>query len=196
MESESDLVKKMVNHLENYFIVRREVELDIHNRIDLLLQYKKDNDIYFGIEVKRRNQKKGGNYRALIEQANRYSKVEFKNGYLPIMIYPPISADFIQIEKSITRTANEIERKIYYARHSPDSGLGYHHNLNSILGLFNLGEYRILKRDNGYREMFIFENNAIWVNYHYNNSEFNREEIKYDNYERMIKIIKKQNQKL
>ena len=187
---EKEIVDRFANHLSKYFELKREVSFDRHNRIDVLLTYKKDDKIIIGVEFKKRNQKQGNDYVGLIKQANRYSKKKLNGNYIPVFIHPPISEDFIQIEKKIIRTDYEIQNKLYHARHEPDDNNTVHHNLNSMLSLFNIGEYKIFKRGNFYRELFIFNNKIIWSNYIYPKKPIlNNESINYENYNYMITKI-------
>lgn len=140
VQLEREMVDILEGIMSRWFIVEREKTPDgSRDRIDLFLTNKLDNSIVFGVECKRLHEKKTG-YKLgqHLLQAIKYSKQKFNGVYVPILVYPSISSNFIQIDKNLDSVKNN-HTEYYPAFHTKLSG---HHNLNPILGSFNVGELK------------------------------------------------------
>lgn len=172
--TESDYVSKLIPTFRIHFEVRPEVwSKDKKSRIDLVLQSKDYPDIYFGIECKIPDKKKGEKIGEYIKQAIRYSQTEFEvrpNYFkrIPILITPALSVNYFIISEQSQIIDNEIW---YKDRHNANHD---HHTFNGLLGSFGIGEVR--KFDKGtkfYR--FVFSNWTLFDSrYGININNYNR----------------------
>jgi hypothetical protein len=155
--TEQEFVDKIVLEFENTFIVKRECWSKCKKfRIDLILQIP-NTEIFFGIEAKRPDKKRGEAIAKYILQANGYSKLEFdvlKNGYkyckIPIFICPALSYNYFVLNEH----SEKMDRKSnLFQQHNRDfshllwhqdrhSMFHKHHTFNGLLGGFGIGEVR------------------------------------------------------
>lgn len=154
--TEKEFVDKIVIEFEKYFIVRRECWSKCRTkRIDLILQIP-ETDVYFGIEAKRPDKKRGEAIAKFIQQASEYAKLEFdlqKNGLsfakIPIFICPALSYNYFILNEY----SAEINIKSNLFQHYKDNShllwhqdrhLKHHkhHTFNGLLGGFGIGEVR------------------------------------------------------
>jgi hypothetical protein len=157
---EKEFVDKLEIIFSEHFIVKRECTSKCEKgRIDMILIYKNDKNIVFGIECKIPNKKRGEEIGRFVNQAILYTKMEFDIIYkenpvfkkIPILIAPALSYNyFILKEKTIinkdeilevTNIWNVKDKNNEYHKdrhHKYDK----HHTFNGFLGSFNIGEVR------------------------------------------------------
>jgi hypothetical protein len=154
--TEQQFVDKIVLEFERHFVVKRECWSKCKTkRIDLILQVP-ETDIFFGIEAKRPDKKRGEKIAKYIIQASQYTKLEFdvlKNGskYLkvPVFICPALSYNYFILAEH----KSEIDVKSNLYKHYRDNShlLWFqdrhlmhdkHHTFNGLLGGFGIGEVR------------------------------------------------------
>jgi hypothetical protein len=168
-QKEFELVDNMVSYLNRFFHIEREVNIDKkingHNRPDLLLTNKQNEKIKFIVEVKRYagngEHKRGNDYVALIEQANSYAQGTINGIRYPVLIYPPISGDFLQPAEQPKR---DVKNMMYQFRAIHDDTTA-HHNINSILSFNYIGEIRLVKdrfEKKSFAVYFMYNNITLW----------------------------------
>jgi hypothetical protein len=155
--TEAEIVTKLVRHLSPYFNISKEVkDVTGKSRIDLVLQDKNNTEVYFGVEVKRVNRKRGASIGEHIKQGIRYSETEFiigcKKRKLPILLAPPISYIYLICPND----KQTIDGKEYFSDRHQDGHT--HHTVNGMLGVFLIGEIRKLGSATG----FMFSNKLLW----------------------------------
>lgn len=140
LDKERQFVNTLNSTFSKQFKVSNEVwSKDKTARIDIVLHLK--DDIYFGIECKCPDKKRGEDIGEYIKQAIRYSNLEFevsKGIYkkIPIFICPPLSYNyFIMKEETILHNGKEY----HCDRHE---ALCSHNSVNGLLGAFGIGEVR------------------------------------------------------
>lgn len=180
-ETEEQFVNKVINVLQKYFKVEREVWSDCRNgRIDLILTTKEGYRL--GLECKRYDKKKGEQIGEYVKQAIRYSQYTFSSVKIPIFIAPPLSYKYFIM--------NEIEElkgdgnKWHKDRHNETHE---HHTFNGFLGAFNVGELRTFEKGVFY---FSFSNKIIWNSALRYKTNFPKG-IHEVNYQQLIKKINK-----
>jgi len=154
--TEQQFVDRIVLEFEKFFIVKRECWSKCKTkRIDLVLQIPQT-EVYFGIEAKRPDKKRGEQIAKYILQAMDYSRLEFdvkKDNLnfkkIPIFICPALSYNYFLL--------NEHQEKLnvksnLFKHYNDDSYLLWHqdrhqlhdkhHTFNGLLGGFNIGEVR------------------------------------------------------
>lgn len=139
-ETEQEFVNKLIPTFGKHFKVESEVWSKCKNgRIDLLLTLR--DGVYFGIECKAPNEKRGEKIGEYIKQAIRYSNYEFHIGNgvykkIPILICPALSYNYLLMkEETIINNGKEYHKD----RHEEYNS---HHTVNGILGSFLIGEVR------------------------------------------------------
>lgn len=139
-ETEQEFVNKLKITFSKQFTVKSEVWSKCKNgRIDLLL--KLNDNVYFGIECKAPNEKRGEKIGEYIKQAYRYSEYEFeveKGIYKKIAIFicPALSYNYLVMRnETIIHDGKEYHKDRHYEFNS-------HHTLNGILGSMCIGEVR------------------------------------------------------
>lgn len=158
MQTEEEFKQKLIRIFSSDFNVSDEIWSKCgKKRIDLILNHKFLDNIYFGIECKLPDKKRGDEIGKYIIQAIQYSRLEWNcnNEFkkIPIFICPALSINYFilnQEEKIINKT-------VYYKdRHNKDDK---HHSINGFLGAFNIGEVRSKDSKNYY---FSFSNQIIY----------------------------------
>lgn len=169
---EKEFVKKLIPHFEKYFLIKQECWSECKKyRIDIILQIP-DKNIFFGIECKIPNKKRGEEIGKFVKQAENYSNLKFdvlKNSStflkIPIFICPSLSYDYFIL--------NENQRIIIDSTVKLNQWIGInnlwhqdrhnrfceHHTFNGFLGCFNIGEVRKL---NNKDFIFSFSNKIIF----------------------------------
>ena len=139
--TEKEFVLSLSSSLESYFDISFEVwSKDRQSRIDILLKLKKE-DVYFGVECKIPDNKKGQEIGRYVQQAVKYSNSEFeiqKDIFqrIPIFICPPLSYNYFLL-KDETKNINGVEW--HKDRHDKENT---HHSINGFLSSFGIGEIR------------------------------------------------------
>jgi hypothetical protein len=161
-QEEKLYVDKVEKYMKQYFDTTREVWSKCgKGRIDLLLKLK-DREVYFGIECKIDNEKRGAEMGEFIDQAMRYAKYEFEvkpNTYkrIPIAICPALSyAYFILNEKEFI---DKDGKSWHRDRHSEFVD---HHSINGFLGVWLIGEIRPQKKDGKFFYILSWSNKPVW----------------------------------
>ena len=187
--TEEDFIKKVIPRLEMDFILLQEVwDTTGTCRIDRVLQLKKDRSVYFGIEFKKIEEKRGEQLGEHIKQGNRYSTKNFllPNGNdkrMPIFLCPPISYISLICPSGEPVISNGLEH--YQDRHDKSH---QHHTVNGMLGVFNVGELRTTTYKEKKYLWFLFSNQIIWDG----RPQWNSSEVRglhKDNYEKLLKKI-------
>lgn len=159
-ETEKDFVKRIKAIFENHFNLFDEITSVCNKkRIDLVLQHKKYNHVFFGIECKRFDRKTGNEIGKIVKQASDYASRQFKVCSkiisMPILLCPSLSVNYFVLPTEKILYKN----KLYYKdRHDPTDK---HHTMNGFLGAFGVGEVRSLN-DNYYfsfNNFILFESN-------------------------------------
>lgn len=156
--TELEYVSKLIPTFRIHFIVRSEVwDKKRKSRIDLVLNLKSNPDIFFGIECKIPDKKRGEKMGLFIKQAIRYSQSEFEvkpNFFkkIPILITPALSNNYFIL--------NETEQIIdgitwHQDRHNSNHD---HHSMNGFLGAFEVGEIRTFSK--------VYENPRVLKKYY------------------------------
>lgn len=164
-QTEDDFVRGIVRFFKPYFRITEQVWNSDHTgRIDLVL--KCDNEIYFGVECKRHDEKTGEEMGEYIRQAIRYSLSKFEvepNIFkrIPILICPPLSYEYFLLNEKEMIVKNEYGRdtKWHRDRHKETDK---HHSFNGFLGAFGIGELR--KSKNQYEQWCYIShsNRPVW----------------------------------
>ena len=77
-QEEKEFVDKLIKPLTNHFNIQQEVKSKCgKGRIDLVLQSKENDNIYFGVECKKPDKKRGEEMARFVKQAIRYTDYEF-----------------------------------------------------------------------------------------------------------------------
>lgn len=161
--TEEQFVTKVIESLSPYFNIQREIwSKSGKSRIDLVIEDKKQKDVYFGIEAKRMDKRRGEMIGSHIEQCVRYSKEYFEVKpkvfvKIPIVICPPLSFYYLCLNEQEV----EIDGKTYILdRHDK---YFEHHTVNGILGVFNIGELKTIDKKTR-TFCILFSNKIIWSN--------------------------------
>lgn len=162
-ETEHDFVQKIIPTFSKHFKVTQEVWSKCKNgRIDLLLTL--NDSIYFGIECKAPNEKRGEKIGEYIKQAIRYSNYYFNIGNnvykkIPILICPALSYNYLLMkDQTILNNGYEFHKD----RHKEFDS---HHTVNGILGSFGIGEVRKSYNNSYYFSVsnkIIFQTHTKW----------------------------------
>lgn len=159
--TEYDFVQKIIPTFSIYFNVTQEVWSKCKTgRIDLLLQSKTEPNVFFGIECKLPDSKRGEKIGEFVKQAIRYSNLEFDLGngrYLkiPILICPPLSYKYFLLNEEEAEV-NDNNYLWHRDRHNKDHE---HHTFNGFLGAFNVGEVRSRSNNSWY---FVMSNKLLF----------------------------------
>jgi hypothetical protein len=169
---------KIDMYFEKYFYIEREVWSTNKRRIDYVLKCKVSGAL-FGVEVKHLEHMRGVDIGEYIMQAHDYAKHFWKTKFnetptkLLIFITPAISNFLKQVipESLIELTPtwydgkpdNTIKSEYYQSFHKSTHD---HSNVNSMLGVFGIGEIRKIEN----RFKFIYSNKIIWQSH--NNPNF------------------------
>lgn len=172
--TEKEFSEMVVNRLSSYFFVQEERWSKCNKfRIDYVLQDRINPDVFFGIEFKKADYKRGENIGSHILQSIRYSLSEFETTYgnherIPILLCPPISYNYLmcpvpESKKLMERMSNigllGRDAEYYHDRHDKHSK---HHTINGLLGALNTGEVRTSLQQNKQKLNFSFSNQQIW----------------------------------
>ena len=197
---EKEFVDKLVDIFSHHFIVKREIKSKCKkDRIDLVLQLKENTSVYFGIECKIPDKKRGEEIGRFIKQAIRYTTSEFEieTGefkQIPIFICPPLSYNYFLMNeeellvKNHLFNVNEIscfkrDTLFHRDRHTKDDK---HHSFNGFLGAFNIGEVRNFGGANYYFSLsnkIIFSSKGKCIPYSNKESKY----LHIENYNFLIK---------
>ena len=198
MDTEKQFVNKLETIFEKHFFVKKECRSKCgKGRIDMILIYKLDQKIVFGIECKKNNSKKGNEIGAYINQAISYTNMEFdvyKNKTLykriPILIAPALSYNYF-ILKSETKIFDDKNNSPFNDWDYPIKNNEYHkdrhhkhcsHNsVNGVLGFWNIGEVR--NQGNG-NYIFVISNFTLFAN-HNKTPGANGLNVHYNNYNKL-----------
>lgn len=156
-KEEEEFVNKLISTFSKHFKVTTEVWSKCKTRrIDLVLKLQEN--VYFGIECKTPDKKRGEKIAEYLLQANDYSKLEFKveeNVFkkIPILICPPLSYNYFILNEHEKIIDNETWHK---DRHDK---FNTHHSVNGFCCAFDVGEVR-KSFNNSYR--FIFCNKELF----------------------------------
>ncbi len=193
---EKEFVDKLEVIFSKHFIVKRECTSKCgKGRIDMILIYKNDKNIVFGIECKIPNKKRGEEIGRFVNQAILYTKMEFDIIYkenpvfkkIPIFICPSLSYNYFLLnekQKVIKDSSVKINQWIgknnvwHQDRHNRFCD---HHTFNGFLGSFNVGEVR--NQGSG-KYIFSLSNFIIFSNNIYagrNDGSY----VHYDNYNKL-----------
>lgn len=167
---EKDFSNKVMNRLQKYFFIQEEIWSKCGNyRIDYVLNDRKNDDVFFGVEFKDNDHKRWENIGEHILQSLRYSLslFEVQTGVfkkIPILICPPISYNYLMcpVEESQVELQSKLHNRTvphYHDRHERHSD---HHTVNGLLGVFNLGEIRTTFQQEKQRIRFCFSNKIVW----------------------------------
>ncbi len=168
--TEAEFVEKLTRFLSKYFTVKPERWSQCGNgRIDLILKHSWQ--IYFGVEVKRDDKKKGEEMGEFIKQAIRYTKYKFEveDGIfkqIPILICPPLSYRYFilnEFSKAFpSYSGYNNGNELWHQDRHPENCK--HHSFNGFLGAFGIGELRsfISKYETSY--FISHSNKVIWTN--------------------------------
>jgi len=175
---ESELTTVFCNYFSKYFHIQKEVSpINSRKRIDLVLTSKISKDYVFGVELKNDAHKQGNRLGKWVRQAEGYSKMNFSireyERAIPVLIYPAISALFIQVLTTYQPIVKNISFKdprdgsilnktmeFYPAFHEK---YHEHHNLNGIISEFNIGEIRKIQYRDTQEYAFLFKNKILWT---------------------------------
>jgi len=145
-QEEKEFVDKLIKPLTNHFNIQQEVKSKCgKGRIDLVLQSKENDNIYFGVECKKPDKKRGEEMARFVKQAIRYTDYEFltsKGIYrkIPVVLCPPLSYNYFILNEYEQHINGELWHK---DRHNATHE---HHSFNGLLGQFNVGEIRNLDK--------------------------------------------------
>lgn len=143
MQTEDEFVRGVVKFFQPHFRVTEQVwSSDGGGRIDIVLKH--NDEIYFGVECKRHDEKKGEEMGEYIKQAIRYSVSEFEVEpklfkRIPIFICPPLSYEYFLLNQYETTLPSQPNVRWHRDRHPEDCA---HHSFNGFLGAFGIGELR------------------------------------------------------
>ena len=181
-ETEQDFVNKLIPTFSKHFKVTQEVWSKCKNgRIDLLLTL--NDSIYFGIECKSPNEKRGEKIGEYIKQAVRYSNYEFNVGggiykKIPVLICPALSYNYLLMNEDVIQIG---DKKYHKDRHEEYNS---HHTVNGILGAFCIGEVR---QSHSKKYIFSVSNKTIFTTH----VKWNSKEIIGLHEENYSKLLKK-----
>ena len=161
-ESEKEFVEnKLIPILEKHFIVRKECRSECGKyRIDLILQLKYS-DVFFGVECKVPNAKRGEEIGRYVKQAASYKTVKFdiykdKSVYqsIPIFICPALSYNYFIYNHASEIFEHESNMILSHGVHDKwhkdkHDQFCTHHAMNGFLGsAFGIGEIRSTYHNN------------------------------------------------
>jgi hypothetical protein len=153
---EKKLQELIAGYLSKWFYVQREVwSTDHKRRIDIVIlhkKYLKDFSYPIGIEVKVDAKKRGKDLAEWLKQAQDYSTKDFKGfGKIMVCTYPQIAGKYMEEGTDISKhDINSCDR------------LACHHNVNTFLGQFGIGELQRYKiGQNGFLRI-VFKSYPIW----------------------------------
>jgi hypothetical protein len=156
--NEKELQQKIATFLSKYFYVEQEVWSSDHKcRIDIVLVHRSDvkKEYPIGIEIKTDDKKTGSSLGQWLQQANNYTHQIF-NGYGQLMIitFPQISGKCLE--------EGELMSKHDIWSHDC---MGCHHNVNTFLGQFHIGELQKYKyRDEKTYLRITYNSKSVWDN--------------------------------
>ena len=154
--TEKELQDKMAVYLSTWFIVEKEIcSLDSKSRIDLVMIHKSDisKEYPIGIEIKIDAKKTGSTLGQWLHQARIYANKDFqKYGKLMVCTYPQISGRCLE------------EGELMSKHDIWGSGfLGCHHNVNTFLAQFGIGELQKYKYHDGKKYLRItYNSKLVW----------------------------------
>ena len=154
--SEKELQRRIAEYMQKWFSVETEVWSDDHKkRIDLVMIHKSDTVRIFpiGIEIKQDAKKTGSSLGQWIQQAHVYTEKKFVNyGKVMVITYPQVSGQCLD--------EGELMSKHDIWDHS---FLGCHHNVNTFLGQFHIGELQKYKyRDQKTYLRITYNSKLVW----------------------------------
>lgn len=168
--NEQAFVNKVIGYLKPHFMeIKEQVWSRCHTgKIDLVLKY--DNEIYFGVECKRPDEKKGQEIGEYVKQAIRYTNLYFEveQGFfkkIPILICPPLSYEyFLMNQRSLKLPQHNTygkNDKWHQDRHEETDP---HHTFNGFLGAWGVGELRKSSDQNQIWYYISHSNKPVWSN--------------------------------
>lgn len=151
IKTEKEFVDQLTKSFSKHFKVKTEVFSKCKKgRIDILLSL--PNNIYFGLECKKPDSKRGEQIGEYVKQAIRYTNYEFEiepNIFkkIPIFICPPLSYKYFLMNNRVndfTHIENVTFEGIPFTKWHQDRHEEHytHHSFNGFLGAFNVGEVR------------------------------------------------------
>lgn len=158
--TEKELQNAITTYLSKYFYAEEEVwSTDRSGRIDIVLVHKSDiaRSYPIGIEVKVDGKKTGSSLGKWLDQAMRYNSLNFTGyGNLLICTYPQVSAKCLEEGELMTKHNCRI-----------GDTTGHHHNVNTFIGHFKIGELQKYSRDFGMHKgkefcRIVFNSRLIW----------------------------------
>ncbi len=160
--SEAATKEQFIKYFSEWFNIRPEVTSECKaGRIDIVMYHKTDmNKEYpFGLELKRKDVKRGTELGAWMVQANGYTKLKFNNQSLRVFVYPQISDRYLKEGSDIS------QHNVY-----EDGINGWHYNVNSFLfkafGIGELQKYKNWKKQSRCRLVIntypIWDSNDPW----------------------------------
>lgn len=156
-QTESEFEGKIALYLKKHFEVNRQVKSECgKGRVDIVIKH--SGGVYFGIEVKKHNSKRGDEIGQFVKQAMRYSEYRFEvepNVFkkIPILICPPLSYEYFLLNEGEQDILGVTWHKDRHGKFNP------HHTFNGFLGSLGIGELR-KGPDNSY--FISFSNKEIW----------------------------------
>ncbi len=167
---EKDFANKVINKLQKYFFIQEEIYSKCGKyRIDFVLNDRKNDDVFFGVEFKDNDYKRGENIGSHILQSLRYSLslFEIQTGLfrrIPILICPPISYNYLMcpVEESEVELKSKFHNQTVSHFHDRHTRYSDHHTINGLLGVFNLGEIRTTYQKDKQKIRFCFSNKIVW----------------------------------
>ena len=154
--TEKELQCKITDYMQKWFFVETEVWSDDHKRrIDLVMIHKSDTVRLFpiGVEIKQDAKKTGSSLGQWIQQAHDYTEKFFVNyGKLMVITYPQVSGKCL--EEGELMSKHDIWSSDF---------LGCHHNVNTFLGQFHIGELQKYKyRDQKIYLRITYNSKLVW----------------------------------
>lgn len=148
--------EQFIKYFSQWFEIKAEVKSECKaGRIDIRMFHKTDilKQYPFGVELKRKNIKRGTDLGEWVLQASEYAKLKFDNRFLHVFIYPQISDKYL-------KEGIDISQHDVYA----DGINGWHYNVNSFLyKAFKIGEVQKYKNWRGKQYCrFVLNNTQIW----------------------------------
>gem|GEM_PF-1393559 len=170
-QSEKEFSLIVVNRLSQWFNIREEQWSDCGKfRIDYIIQDKNFTNVYFGLEFKKSDYKRGENIGSHILQSMGYSTKLFptSNGNyqrMPILVCPPISYNYLQMPENKSKRIDKhfnLPKDVEYFHDRHDKHCK-HHSGNGMLGALNIGEIRTTVQDQIQRIYFVMSNQTLWT---------------------------------
>lgn len=153
---EATLQGQMIEYFSEWFDVRQEVtSLCRKGRIDLIMYHRTDiNKKYpFGLELKKKGVKRGGELGQWLNQAKQYTGMVFNEQKIFVFVFPQISHNYLR--EGVDISGHDVHA---------DGIKGWHYNVNSFLyrcfGIGELQKYKNWKNKEHCR--LVLNTNLIW----------------------------------